>query len=324
MKGRASLCCVAFLTVALPPVLAAGHDGERPPAGASAELFGRGVISTGGNEFSTAFSPDGEIVYFSVSAPAVEHHPFVVLESHLSSDGWGEPRVSSFSGGPWSDADPFVTIDGSRLFFMSNRPVEGDVPRKDFDLWMVHRTGEGWGEPVHLGPGVNTDAQEIFVSVARDGTLYFSSLRDDGLGGMDIYRSRRDEGRYAKAENVGGLNTESNETNPLILPDGDVLIFSSDQDGGLGASDLYVSHSRDGSWSVPANLGPDVNSAADDFAPALSPDGTVLFFTSRRHTFAPILPGDRLTYERLRERISRAGNGNGDIYSVSISRLPIP
>ena len=88
-----------------------------PVAGAPAQsatrdtipaLFAEGVVSTGDNEFSTALSPDGRTVYWTVSAPNVFAFPFVILMATRTARGWSAPRVAPFSGTGFSDADPAI------------------------------------------------------------------------------------------------------------------------------------------------------------------------------------------------------------------------
>jgi Tol biopolymer transport system component len=76
------------------------------------------------------------------------------------------------------------------------------------------------------------------------------------------------------------LNSSADEWDPCIAPDGSFLVFCSTRPGGCGGSDLYVSFTDGhGGWTLPINLGDDFNSAADEYAPSLSPDGRFLFFT---------------------------------------------
>lgn len=321
----ATLALLAALSVTLAPRSAsssvaaqAGHAASRTT---EPHLFAPGVVSTGDNEFSTALTPDGRTVFWTVSAPDRLRHPFAILAAHRTADGWSDPEVVPFSGGPHSDADPFVSPDGSRLFFMSRRPLAGEASRPDFDLWVVERTAAGWSEPVHLASPVNSDAQEIFPSVAASGTLYFVSDRPGGRGENDLYRARWSAGAYGPPENLKDVNSELGESNVCVAPDESFLIFSSARPTGLGDSDLYLSFRRGAGWSTPRNLGPAVNSDADDYAPALSPDGRDLYFSSRRTRFPARTPGERLTYAELRSRIRHAGNGNADVYVVPIETL---
>jgi Tol biopolymer transport system component len=143
----------------------------------------------------------------------------------------------------------------------------------------------------------------VFVSIARDGTLYFQS---DASGGGDIYRASRGAGAipYPAAAPIEELSTSVSEGNPAISPDGTLLVFVSDREGGLGGADLYASQFRDGAWSPARNLGEVVNSSFGDFAPAFSPDGKYLFFTSERPGVVPA---------------PASGRPPGDIYQIDVA-----
>src|SRR5690242_8030043 len=152
------------------------------------ELFESGRISTGDMELNAAFTPDGKTLYFTKRSPKPQL--WVIVLSHLKRGQWSAPEVAPFSG-QYSDFDPFVSPDGKRLYFSSNRPVEGTGrPKNDFDIWFVEQTPSGWGPPIHLDAPLNTPAQEFYPSVTKDGTLYFSSTRTGGAGGADTTRAR--------------------------------------------------------------------------------------------------------------------------------------
>ncbi len=147
---------------------------------------------------------------------------------------------------------------------------------------MSERGDAGWSEPSKLGAPVSSDGDEWEVAIAGNGTLYFSSSREGGLGDMDMYRARRVDGGYPTAENLGPpINTSSGDDLPYIAPDESYLIFASDRPGGLGYRDLYISFQIDGAWTDAHNLGRPINSEYWDIYPSVSPDGRYLFFTRR-------------------------------------------
>lgn len=290
---------------------------------AEPKVFAEGVLCTGDFESHPAFTPDGRTVYFLKDAPDFSFWTIVV--SHFDKGRWGEPEVAPFSG-RYSDADPFITPDGSKLYFISTRPADaapGGVP-KDLDIWVVERTAAGWGEPKNLGMPVNSKGAEWFPTVAANGTIYFGSDREGGKGRTDIYRARLVGGKYAEAENLGdAINTQSNEFEPLIAPDESFLIFmGGGRADGRGGFDLYLSHNRDGKWTKPVNLGDKINSGGNEYSPTISPDGKYFFWTSTRGFGAEPLKR-RLTYKELSAKLRRAGNGLGDIYQIDIDALNI-
>lgn len=104
------------------------------------------------------------------------------------------------------------------------------------------------------------------------------------------------------------VNGESLDYDPFVAPDGTYLIFSSHRAGGYGESDLYISYKREGDgWNDPINLGPQVNSSAEENCPSVTLDGRYFFFTSNRNREANLLRG-------VPPATSMSGSGSRDIY----------
>ena len=294
----AAVACVALLVAC-----SSSSSVTRTPAGAgdaqpssatptAARIFAPGVISDANEQWRITFTPDGATAYFAESPgffPVTRKA--TIYESRFTGGAWSEPRIASFSGVN-GDIDPFITPDGRRLYFASIRPVNG-VVRGDVDLWMVERTADGWSDPARLGDEVNGPGDELYPSASADGTLYFASGPSAPRAGehYDIHRAARRGDGFAPREALGAAvnsapapddaNFQSAwDFNPEISADGRTLVFTSLRSGhGLG--DLYVSHLRDGDWTRARNLGPAVNTAADEYHPTLSRDGRRLFFVRR-------------------------------------------
>jgi outer membrane protein OmpA-like peptidoglycan-associated protein len=99
-----------------------------------------------------------------------------------------------------------------------------------------------WSPPVNLGDSINTGGNEMAPFLHADGkTLYYSSDGHDGLGGSDLFISRKDEtGQWSKAQNLGSpVNTKYNEINMFVSLDGQMAYLSSDKPGGEGGFDIY-------------------------------------------------------------------------------------
>lgn len=145
-------------------------------------------------------------------------------------------------------------------------------------------TAEIVGEAELFAPGVaSTGFSEVRLTISPDGrtALWFSRDRPGGTGGYDIWMSRRADGAWGTATPVP-FNSPGRDFDPAFSADGRHVYFCSDRAGGLGEDDVWrVAVAGDG-FSAPENLGPAVNSAHDEFAPMLSPDGTTLLFSSDR------------------------------------------
>jgi len=310
--------CPAHLSNELPePVQTASSYSSRTPM-PNPVIFGDGVISTSDDESHPAFTPDGKTLYFLKNTPTFSHWTIVV--SSFAAGKWGRPEVAPFSG-QYSDADPFITSDGKKLFFISKRPVDGK-PKKDTDIWMMERTPAGWSEPKHLDYPVNSDGNEWFPTVTDAGTMYFGSDRPGGKGATDIWYSNLVNGLYGEPKNSGdAINSPAGEFEAYIAPDESFMIVAAaGRPDGLGAFDLYVSYNNKGIWSKLQNLGEKINSSAWDFSPKISPDGKYLFFSSNRgFTDQPLTK--RMTYEELNAQLHSTRNGLRDIYQVDIGAL---
>jgi len=124
-----------------------------------------------------------------------------------------------------------------------------------------------WSEPVNLGAPINSAANEMNAALSPDElSLYFVSTRSGGLGGADIWVSRRAslDAPWGEPVNLGpNVNGPGLDAAPAVSLDGHLLFFSSDRPGGQGSNDIYVARRADKSddlaWGPAVNLGPDVN-----------------------------------------------------------------
>jgi ankyrin repeat protein len=281
-RGDASLAEALRARGAKPRADAVGprrgpYLGQAPPRDVPV-MFAPNLVSTERGELNAVFSPEGREFYFARS----DGQRRSILQVLEQGGTWGRPERVAFPG-DYGAVDMAFSPDGTRLYFCSNRPLSGTgEAKKDHDIWVVTRTAQGWGEPTTLGDVVNSPADDYYPTFTAAGDLYFSSRREGGKGGNDIYRSRLVDGKFQPPENLGvPVNTERWEFDPFIAPDGSFLLFASSRPGGLGDSDLYISfRGLDGSWSEPRNLGAPVNSIGPDYTPMLTPDGKYLFYTS--------------------------------------------
>jgi hypothetical protein len=253
----------------------------QPPANLS--LFMEGSVSTNLNERDMAISPDGNEMYYTLEA-AQNAFSTILYRHKLSDNKWSAPEVASFSG-RFKDLEPAFSADGLKLFFSSNRPVDGKQA-KDFDIWVIERAKDGvWSSPHNVGSPVNTEANEFYPSVARSGNLYFTSEYEKGVGKEDIYMCKWQDGKYGESVALDtAVNSKLWEFNAFVSPDEKFILFTSygrkdDQGGG----DLYISF-RDagGAWQPAKNVSM-LNSPKLDFCPFVSFDQKILFFTSSRH-----------------------------------------
>jgi hypothetical protein len=209
------------------------------------------------------------------------------------------PRFSEWSPpvnlGPtinsaFNDFGPALSKDRLSLYFSSDRPGGMGGP----DIWVSRRASreDPWGEPVNLGPPVNTPSNDSTPSFSRDGhSMYFNSNRSGGFGLLDIWIAQRahtlDDFGWEEPVNAGpGVNTAFGDAGPGYVENEEqrtpLLYFASTRPGGPGPFDIYVSaQAADGSWE-PAVLVPELSSTFSDQRPSLRFDGLELFLHSDR------------------------------------------
>jgi hypothetical protein len=191
-----------------------------------------------------------------------------------------------------------VSPDGQTLYIYYDNDGDGQ-------LWSSKLIGETWSVPEMLGSDINSDAWETHVTVSADGReLYFTSNREGGSGGRDIYRCvKLPNNEWSKALNIGErINTEWEEDSPFLSADGNTLYFASSGHTSMGGFDIfYTTKGADGEWGEPQNIGYPVNTVDDD----------VFFF--------PTANGKRAYYASDRDE----GFGLKDIYLIDMPDSPV-
>lgn len=235
-------------------------------------MVGRGLISTEAPEFALTLMPDGSELYFNRAT--ADRSAFAIMVSRRTPGGWSEPVVAPFSG-TWRDADPFITPDGRRLYFSSNRPRAG-APPESFNTWYVDRLVSGWGEPVDPGAPLNSDSTDIFVSATRAGTVVFSSAR---RGPTSIFEALPHGGGWREPVALD-LTPADGVGNPAISPSGRFMVLVRGTQGRGG--DLFFSCRTASGWTPLVPLPEPINSRWTEFAPSVDAAEQTLYFTSER------------------------------------------
>jgi hypothetical protein len=242
-------------------------------------------VNNRGSNLGGSVSPDGLEMYFTSERDG--NFDLYVSRRASTEEEWGMPvKLGPPVNGPSWEHKPSISPDGLSLYFPSNR--QGGCG--GLDLWVSSRltTSEPWGDPVNLGPAVNSSAWDLSARVSADGLqLLFHSARSGGLGGEDIWMSTRatKEAPWGAAVNLGApVNSSSNDGEAVLSADGLALFFNSDRGGGSGNYDLWMTRRRSASdpWGSPVNLGPWVNGPNVEWCGSLSADGSALYFCSDR------------------------------------------
>ncbi|HKU17014.1 MAG TPA: hypothetical protein VJQ52_21645 [Steroidobacteraceae bacterium] len=168
---------------------------------------------------------------------------------------------------------------------------------------------------------VSTDKSEVRITFSPDGKRmlwgaigWSGSTTSASGGGWDIYESERSASGWSTPR-VAAFNSSANDFDPSFAPDGSGVYFFSNRDGGFGKDDIYFARfdARTGRYGAATNLGKEINTAGDEWAPVVSPDGKRLMFASDGH-------GGRGKHDLFIAH--RSGGGWGKIESLTALNTP--
>jgi outer membrane protein OmpA-like peptidoglycan-associated protein len=186
----------------------------------------------------------------------------------------------------YTEYNPVVSADESSMAFTALRPNTGKTRSGDKfieEILISNNQSGTWSEPkavpvaseYNVGTaGISADGQKMLIfmgGVTDPGSLFQISKSGDSWTKPSLVASTLNTPKFL-------------ETTASITPDGKTIYFASDRTGGQGGLDIYrITMQSNGSWSAPVNLGPGINSKANEDAPFIHPDQKTLFFTSDGH-----------------------------------------
>ncbi len=202
-----------------------------------------------------------------------------IYVSYFENDKWTDPKkISKKINTDKHEASVALSADAKMLIIY--KAINGG------DLFYSKFVDNEWTKPKPLSKNINSRFRETHASLSFDKkTMYFSSNRKGGFGGMDIYKTElQKDDTWGKAVNLGAsINTKYNEDGPYINLDDSTLIFSSDGKGSMGGFDLFITKiDKNNNWSKPKNIGYPINSTDDDVFYMTSPGGNFAFYASNQ------------------------------------------
>ncbi|HNX07465.1 MAG TPA: OmpA family protein [Bacteroidales bacterium] len=272
----------------------------------------KGKINTIFPEYAPVVDNSGNTLFFTARrntnmGELIEDNGYYFEDVYYSKKdekgNWGEAvnvgdKVNTYD----HEASISISPDNKQLFIYKDDGGDGNIYISNF-------TDKEWSVPVKMPSPVNSKAWETHASLSHDGnTLYFTSDRDGGLGGLDIYKATRQaNGKWGQVENLGDtINTEYNEEGPFILSN-NTLYFCSQGHNTMGGYDIFYSkRTKDGKWTIPVNMGYPINTTDNDMF--YTPVDTVTAY------FASV---------RFVDDFDVKGFGNLDIYKLAIHNLKI-
>lgn len=254
---------------------------DQAPPGLEPRLFAPGVVSLKDlYEYGSVFSRDGKEFYYAV----IIHSKPQIRWIRFENNAWTTPKTIIGSD-QYEYNDPFLSPDEKRLYFISDRPLDGRGEKKDFDIWYLERKGDVWSDaPVNAGPAINSPKNEYYMSFTKNGTMYFSSnagTTAETDKNYDVRSSRLIDGKFQPSTKLSNaVNTEHYEADVFVSPDEQYLIFCAERPDGVGQGDLYISFKgKTGEWQPAKNMGSAINGKGYEFCPFVTSDGRYLFFS---------------------------------------------
>lgn len=245
----------------------AGSSGSTPIT--DARRWTPDAIASDQYETTPTFTPDVREMYFFRGNPSFS--TFRLFWSKCEQGAWSKAMPVPFAApAPAIEADPGLTPDGKRLYYISTRHAPGS---DDFDIFYVDRVGTGWGPPQRLPEPVNSPAPELLPRADGQGNLYFGSAREGGYGEGDIYVANERNGRWEVANIGAPVSTSAFEYEAEISQDGRTMVVVADRGD---KSHLYHFERTDGGWVERGKVA--ARQEVFQVGPLLSPDATRLLF----------------------------------------------
>lgn len=203
-----------------------------------------GSINTNANDGVARFNSRFTTLYFTRcwNQPKKKNGCAILKVGRTGATSWGDVEMLQIAGDSSTViGHPTLSNDENTLYFSAELP--GGYGGKD--IWMVTRKGKtkgsGYSKPENLGPEINTAGDELFPFIRDDSVLYFSSNGLPGMGGQDIFRSVKVNGKWSKPENMKyPINSPADDFGIVFNPDEpEEGYFSSNRPGGKGGDDIY-------------------------------------------------------------------------------------
>ncbi len=204
-----------------------------------------GLLNTSRFELPLGFSANGQILYFFRGFTLYSGEIFADTAARKDEYSINAPAFKSPVLAENSDCNPFFFNDLTIVFASRREGGYGGL-----DLWWTVWADTIWAAPVNLGPAVNSAYDEDMPYLAHDGaTLFFSSNRTEGMGGLDIFKTVFDAKKrvWQSPVNLGlPINSPDDDVYFRLASDGRSAFFASDRLGGLGQRDLYIAYFKEG------------------------------------------------------------------------------
>ena len=203
--------------------------------GQNIKLLSGGINQTSNNQFYLSFLGERKAI-FSSFRPSEKQSFQNLFESNYQKQSWKKGTLINELSGDYFVSHASISSDGSMMIFSSNK----NNTLEDTDLFISYRNTDGsWDNPLNLEE-INSPGAEITPCLVSNDSLFFASNGQGGEGGFDIFLSIKELGVWQRPIPLRNINSPYNDSDPLLLANGD-FYFSSDRPGGLGGLDIYKS-----------------------------------------------------------------------------------
>lgn len=249
-------------------------------------LFNPRPLSDTVNTFPMQYFPvvsvDGSsLIYTRRMGTTSQYDEDLVISKRDENNRWSTPEsISENINSEFNEGTCTISADGRTLIFTS---CYGRKGYGSCDLYISVKTGEEWSVPQNLGPSVNSSAWDSQPSLSADGrTLYFISNRNGGIGGRDIWFTKKDDkNTWGKPQNMGPvINTVNEEVSPFIHPNNRTLYYGTNGLPGFGGFDLYYSNIDNDLWTKPKNMGAPINNGEDQVSLFIAASGDKGYYSN--------------------------------------------
>lgn len=198
-----------------------------------------GKLNTEFHDANLSISPDGSQIFVYRNIPNETRSGDIFVSKLNTAGNWNQPKpLTETVNSSYFESSASLSADGNYLYFASER--KGGFGQAD--IYRSQRISSNeWSEPENLGAAINSSEDEISVFIHPDGkTLYFSSASSKSMGGLDIFKSVLEDGKWSEPENLGyPINTLGDDLHFVMTADNNMAYYSSVKPGGMGERDIY-------------------------------------------------------------------------------------
>lgn len=197
------------------------------------------TINTDFDDGALSITQDGITLYFTLCKQEIgKNLGCQIYSSSLKGGSWSAGQSIEVVPDSISIGHPSISSDGLELYFASR--MKGSLGGSD--IWKVQRMSESnpWGNPINLGPSINTTGDEMYPFIRNDGVLYFASDAHPGMGGLDIFRATKDDKNTWTITNMQApINSAQDDFGIVFQGNKEAGLFTSNRKGGRGEDDIY-------------------------------------------------------------------------------------